>query len=149
MKPPRTLDHVALWYARGFAIFLCTSSVLSSSSIDHLAVIPSFFWLLSCFTIRFDMARLYLAVSGVVASLVIGSIGVQELQLNGPPYFANSLPLVWLLVSFAMFSWVGLRAHVRGGPLTAPPAPKKKEKLEKNGFSLLILFRHYLTPSTI
>jgi hypothetical protein len=122
MKPLQTLDHAAVWYARGFSIYLFAFSVLGPlqfilHSRPHfdLATIPCFLWLASCFALRFDIARLYLAFSGLAAIFVIGDIGVQELAVDGPPYFFSSLPLVWLLASFAVLSRVGFRALIGSG----------------------------------
>ena len=148
MKPPQTLDHVMLWYARGFTIyFLVRSSEWPPPSVPclsahlNLVTVPLFLWTVSCFCLRISIARLYLMLSGTAAIFVIGRIGLQEIIINGPPYFMNSLPWVWLLASFAVLSWVGFRASGNSGLATAQKGRKRNAKPAQNSSSSPTLFR--------
>lgn len=143
MKPLQMLDFLALWYARVFTAFLLIEGILWSDQAISLMGIFVFLWAASCWFYKWDIVRLYLALSPVA---VIPIITYLQWQDAPPTTLLTWLLVVWLNGSFATMSWIGFRS-LAGSNFSFPFGQRRRLETPANNPSTFPLLFRESVPS--
>jgi hypothetical protein len=114
MKALPMLDHVMLWYARIFTVYLLIREYIGPTVgglIIYLFALIFLSWAISCWCLNREIVRLYLGLSAAIGMGAVLYLAQMDTVTNGGWSVHSVLNIGSIIGSLASLVWIAIRPH--------------------------------------